>query len=93
MPNKSPNNLAGAKKPLQGSVSPTKGTGRNMKKKSETEPVQEPNEFIGALKESGLQGVIHAFKNGESVVEEASYLLLNFAKFNAVELFTDKLLQ
>ena len=37
--------------------------------------------------------MVHAFRGTESVVEEASYLLLNFGKFNAVELFTDKLFQ
>ena len=55
--------------------------------------VAEQNEFLYALKESGLQAVVHAFKTNESCIEEASYLLLNFGKFNAVELFTDKLLQ
>lgn len=64
-----------------------------MKKKVGEQPVPETNEFIEALQQSGLQGVIHAFKSSENAKEGASFLLLNFAKFNAVELFTDKLLQ
>ena len=40
-----------------------------------------------------MQGVVHAFTAHESVKEAASFLLLHFGKFNAVELFTEKLLQ
>lgn len=36
---------------------------------------------------------MNGVKRHEGCIEEASYLLLNFGKFNAVELFTDKLNQ
>lgn len=51
----------------------------------------EPNEFIELIQKPGLQAVVTAFNNFDAAKEGASYLMLHFGKFNAVELFTEKL--
>lgn len=53
----------------------------------------EENEFLETIKQSGLRGLVQAFQAHEAVQEHASFLLLNLGKFNAAELFTEKLPQ
>lgn len=64
-------------------------------KKSKQAPppkeVPEVNEFIELIQKPGLHAVVAAFLAFDEAKEGASYLMLHFGKFNAVELFTEKL--
>ena len=44
------------------------------------------------LKEPGLQAILRIFETFEGAKEETSLLLVHMGRFNAVELFTEKLI-
>ena len=77
------------------SKSPSKVLGKPKKSAAEAkgkvkQEEVDTNEFLDFLRQSGLQGIINAFSSHDHSKEATSLLLLHFGKFNAVELFTDK---